>query len=1138
MPVDPNQVKSIFLAAAEKAAPAERAAFLEAACAGDPGLRRRVEELLRANDQSDSFLESPAVAAGGTGDYRPGDPPAGELQPPAEGPGTRLGPYKLLEQIGEGGMGTVWMAEQQEPVRRRVALKVTKAGLDSAPVIARFEAERQALALMDHPHIAQVFDGGTTAGGRPYFVMELVKGTPITRYCDEHRLTPRQRLELFAPVCQAIQHAHQKGIIHRDVKPSNVLVAPYDGKPVVKVIDFGVAKATGQRLTERTLFTGFGAVVGTLEYMSPEQAELNNRDIDTRSDIYSLGVLLYELLTGTTPLERNRAQEAGLLEALRIIREEETPRPSMRLSTLEELPSIAANRGLEPKKLSGLVRGELDWIVMKALEKDRTRRYETADGLARDLQRYLADEPVEACPPSAGYRLKKFARRHKVGLAIAGLTLFFLVLLGGGLGWLHWDKAARREKTNREVNQALQEAVLLRGKAQALKNDLALWGSALSAAKRAEGLLDSGEGDEDLRQRVRALLAELETEEQERRMLARLTQIHLDQDVSAAAREYAKAFHDYGIDVEELEVREAADRLQKRSISVELAAVLDHWAELQRRADKPEQWKHLLAVARAADRDPWRDQVREALSRRDRQALIQLAASDRIATLQPPTLDVLANALAHLNALEHAVTFLRRAQRQNPADFWVSYLLAIQLARVRPPQWDEAVGFYRAAVALRPQSARLRTNFGTALGEKGAIEEAIVVLHEAIRLNDKDPDAHNSLGTTLLAKGDLDGAIAEYHAALRLKKDNAIAHNNLGSALKAKGDVDGAIVEYREALRLNKDFAMAHYNLANALKAKGDLGGAIVEFREAVRLKKDYAEAHNNLGVALMDKGDMDGAIVECREALRLKKDLPQAHYTLANALKAKGEVDGAIAEYREALRLNQDYAEAHCNLGLVLMRQKGQFREAVAELRRGHQLGARQPRWPYPSGQWLREAEQLAHLDDRLRAVLEGKAKPSDAAERLRFAQLCQGFGRRYAAAARFFAEAFAEQPALAANLATAHRYNAACAAVLAGCGQGPDATTLDDAERARLRRQALGWLRADLTAWRAVLEKDPDKARAVQRTLRHWQQDVDLAEVRGDALVKLAAAEWRAWQQLWADVDQTLRKANHRDTKKKPSN
>ena len=370
-------------------------------------------------------------------------------------------------------MGTVYMAEQTQPVRRTVALKLIKAGMDSRQVLARFGAERQALALMDHPSIAKVFDAGTTDSGRPYFVMELVKGIPITRFCDERRLTLRERLELAIPVCQAVQHAHQKGIIHRDIKPSNVLIALYDGKPVPKIIDVGVAKAAGPRLTDGTLYTEFGAVVGTLEYMSPEQAELNQLDIDTRSDIYTLGVLLYELLTGSTPLEPKRIKQSVFLEVLRLIREEESPRPSLRLSRTDELPSIAACRHVEPRKLSGLLRGELDWIVMKALEKDRNRRYETANGLAADLRRYLDDEPVQACPPSGRYRFGKFARRHKLGLTLAGT--FAAAMLIGLAGLTVSIVLITREK-DRKVSALLQArdsataADLQRGLAEEQRN--------------------------------------------------------------------------------------------------------------------------------------------------------------------------------------------------------------------------------------------------------------------------------------------------------------------------------------------------------------------------------------------------------------------------------------------------------------------------------------------------------------------------------------------------------------------------------------------------------------------------------------------------------------------------------------------
>jgi serine/threonine protein kinase/tetratricopeptide (TPR) repeat protein len=443
--------ESLFAQALELKSAAERAAFLDRACADNPALRAEVEALLRAHEWSGDLLDLPEHQ------------PATTDQSAGEHPGTLVGPYKLLEQVGEGGMGTVWMAEQTEPIRRRVAVKVVKEGMDSRQFLARFEAERQALALMEHPNIAKVLDAGRTASGRPYFVMELVKGQPITKYCDAKRLGVRERLNLFGEICGAVQHAHQKGIIHRDLKPSNVLVAPYDGKPVVKVIDFGVAKATGQRLTERTLFTGFGALVGTPEYMSPEQAEVNNQDIDTRSDIYALGVLLYELLAGSTPLTRQRVKEAALLEVLRVIREEEPPRPSTRLSeSKDSLPSISAQRQMEPAKLTRLVRGELDWIVMKALEKDRSRRYETANGFAHDVQRYLADEPVLACPPSLGYRLRKTARRHKALLTAAAAMLGLLLAGTAVSAW----QAVRATRAEQETENALEKVTDEQGRTQ------------------------------------------------------------------------------------------------------------------------------------------------------------------------------------------------------------------------------------------------------------------------------------------------------------------------------------------------------------------------------------------------------------------------------------------------------------------------------------------------------------------------------------------------------------------------------------------------------------------------------------------------------------------------------------------------
>jgi eukaryotic-like serine/threonine-protein kinase len=453
MPIEPRSLKELFLSALA-VTPAERAAWLEREGGQDAELRRQIELMLAAHDAPQSRLDYVPLAQPVTKTF---------AAAVAETPGTMIGPYKLLQQIGEGGMGTVYMAEQSQPIQRKVALKIIKAGMDTRQVIARFEAERQALAMMDHVNIARVFDGGATAAGLPYFVMELVHGIPITKYCDDNHLTPRERLELFVPVCQAIQHAHQKGIIHRDIKPSNVMVTLYDGKPVPKVIDFGVAKATEHKLTERTLFTQFGTMVGTLEYMSPEQAEMSALGVDTRSDIYSLGVLLYELLTGNTPLTHKTMKEGAHAEILRMIKEDEPPKPSTRLSDSgEALASISANRHTEPAKLTKLVRGELDWIVMKTLEKDRNRRYETPQGLALDIQRYLHDEAVQACPPSSWYKFRKFAQRNKMVLTTA-VVISAALLLGTLISTWQAIRASRAGTAEREQRQgaevARQEAV-------------------------------------------------------------------------------------------------------------------------------------------------------------------------------------------------------------------------------------------------------------------------------------------------------------------------------------------------------------------------------------------------------------------------------------------------------------------------------------------------------------------------------------------------------------------------------------------------------------------------------------------------------------------------------------------------------
>jgi tetratricopeptide (TPR) repeat protein len=474
-----DKVKSVFLAAIERCGP-ERAAYLDGACGGDAELRGRVEELLVAHEQMGSFHEQ----------QDPAGVPTADFAPIAEAPGTTIGRYKLLQKIGEGGFGVVFMAEQREPVVRKVALKIIKPGMDTREVIARFEAERQALALMDHPNIARVLDAGSIDSGRPFFVMELVKGVPITDFCDRNELPAEERLKLFAAICHAVQHAHQKGIIHRDIKPSNILVTLHDGQPVPKVIDFGVSKAISQRLTEKTLFTAYGQMIGTPQYMSPEQAEMSGLDVDTRSDVYSLGVLLYELLTGTTPLEGERLRTAGYAEMQRMIREEDPPRPSVRLNGLgEQLTAIAKQRSTDARRLQQTIRGELDWIAMKCLEKERGRRYGSANSLAEDVERFLSGEPVEAHPPSTAYRLRKFMRRYRFPVAVTAAIV--AALLAAVVGTTAGMVRAARFAADRE--QALQELqATLRGLQDELFNKAVT--AALGAGpERAHQAIDEAE---------------------------------------------------------------------------------------------------------------------------------------------------------------------------------------------------------------------------------------------------------------------------------------------------------------------------------------------------------------------------------------------------------------------------------------------------------------------------------------------------------------------------------------------------------------------------------------------------------------------------------------------------------------------
>jgi tetratricopeptide (TPR) repeat protein/serine/threonine protein kinase len=1161
---------TIFAQAIEIESAAARAAFLEGACGKDRELRQEVEELVRNHFRAGDFMERPAALA------------ATIAQALTERPGTVIGPYKLMEQIGEGGMGLVFVAEQQQPLRRKVALKVIKPGMDTRQVVARFEAERQALALMDHPNIARVLDGGETGSGRPYFVMELVKGVPITEHCDQQQLSIRERLALFVEVCAAVQHAHQKGIIHRDLKPSNVLVVSHDGRPLVKVIDFGVAKAVGQQLTDKTVYTHFAQLIGTPLYMSPEQAGESGLDVDTRSDIYTLGVLLYELLTGTTPFDKDRLKAAGYDEMRRIIREEEPPQPSTRLSTLGQLATtISTQRKSEPKKLRRLLRGDLDWIVMKALEKDRDRRYETAGAFAGDVQRFLADEPVQACPPSAWYRFRKFARRNKAGLAVAGLIMLFVVLLASGTGWALRDRAARQAATDRAVTAALAQAetLLAEGEKQFDNPRLsqATTRLARAALEKAEELLATGAATEDLAGRVRPVREAVEAAVTESRLLVELDRIRLEQaavkegrfDNARAAPLYAKALGDYGIDLAAPEA--AAARVRASRLREALLSALGDWSRVTKATEEQRRVQKVYQLALPAD--SLRPRLMAAVNARDGAALVKLAKEPAFQELLPTSLANCAERLAAVKEWAAAEWLLRAGLERYPGDFWLNHKLGILLKDGKPPRAAEAVRYLTAALALRADSPGVHLNLGTALHdnkdldgairccqaalridhkyamayndlgyflhEKGQINDAIACLRKAIDLNPQEFGFHNNLGLALAAKGQFDAAVAEYRVAIQLKGDCPEPYCGLGGALAGKGRRDEAVAAYREAIRLKPDWPEAHCNLGLALAAKGQLDQAIIEYRKAIASKQAFPEvykAHNNLGNALDDKGRLEDAIAEYGEALRIQPDYSSAHNGLGNALLHKGRLDDAIAQYRQAIRFEPQFAEAHCNLGFAL-EQRGEFQKALQELRRGHDLGSRSPNWRDPSAEWVRQCEHLAELDTRLSGCLAGTMTPASPDERAVLARLCL-IKHLNRTAVHFYEEAFVGQPQLADALSHNHRYHAACAAVLAGSGQGKDADKLDSKGRGRLRRQALDWLRADLAQWRKQMENNSTAVRTrVEGTLAHWKQDRDLASVRGGAaLAKLPADEQPGWRQLWADVEKALartRQENHRQGK-----
>jgi tetratricopeptide (TPR) repeat protein len=883
-PDDTSRIDAIFAEARAIADSTQRTAYLEQACGKNKTLRVEVESLLDADRGAADFMRLQPL-------------PVLETLPGAKA-GDSIGRYKLLEKIGEGGFGEVWMAEQQEPVQRKVALKIIKAGMDTREVVARFEAERQALALMDHPNIAKVLDGGTTGAERPYFVMELVRGIPVTDYCDQSNLPTIERLQLFIKVCQAVQHAHQKAVIHRDLKPSNILVTLHDGEPVPKVIDFGVAKALGQKLTEKTLFTSFRQMIGTPAYMSPEQAEMSGLDIDTRSDIYSLGVLLYELLTGVTPFDKEVLAKAALDEIRRMIRETEPPKPSTRLRTLgDRLPEVARHRRTEPATLSRLVHGDLDWIVMKCLEKDRKRRYETANGLARDIERFRNNEPVSAAAPSALYRAQKFVRRHQAALTIAS-ALVMLLAAGVVVSTLEAHRAKRAEQAEKVLRQQAEKSraneASLRLQAEA--DEKRAKTEATRSREVADFLQDmlKGVGPSVALGRDTTLLREI-----------------LDKTAGRVGREL------------------------KDQPDVE-AELRDTLGEIYRELSHYEEAETMHRQALAIRRKLWGDEHPAVASSLSNLGLVLWSRGK----------------LAEAEAVERKSLEIRRKLFGPEHPAVATSLNNLALVLKDQGKLPEAESAFRQTLALDrkmlgsddPELGRALDNLGTVLRPEGKLAEAETMHREALAVRRKlfggehpeVADSLNNLAVVLSNEGKLAEAETIQREALSMMKKLlgsehqrvATTLGNLAYLLFRQGKLSEAETMQRETLAMRRkllgdehlDVASSLHDLALTLRERGSLSEAEALLREALACLRKASDSKTSLqmpflGVVLHHLADLlreQQSLAEARllaeEAATLYRSNPgwpprekqHAFQVLGGILIDLGDLAGAEAVWRE----------------------------------------------------------------------------------------------------------------------------------------------------------------------------------------------------------------------------------------------